>query len=202
MNTRWGVERGALWALDLPARDGAARTRPGIRFAPIGAAEAAVLAAAMDQPESEVVARLARGSRVIAAWQGGDLASYCWISVHREHVGELARDLLLPAGESYVWDCATVPKHRGQGLYRSLLRQIAETLAAEGQRRVWIGASTTNDASNRTFTTVGFLPAASVVSLRLGGRGLLLRFRGAPGADPALVAAARRVLTGRDPAFP
>jgi ribosomal protein S18 acetylase RimI-like enzyme len=198
MSSRWGVERGALWALDLPAAGGRADRRPGVRFAPVGAAEAAALATAMALGEAEVLARLARGSRVIAAWQGDDVASYCWISVHRERVGELARDLSLPAGDSYVWDCATVPRFRGQGLYRSLLRQIAETLAAEGQRRIWIGASTTNEASNHTFATVGFRPAASVVSLRLAGRGVIVWLRGAGGADRALVAAARHLLTGRE----
>jgi ribosomal protein S18 acetylase RimI-like enzyme len=198
MSRSWGVERGALWALDLPAGNGRVDVRPGVRFTPIGGAEAALLAAAMEVPESEVVGRLARGCRVLAAWQGDEVASYCWISAHREHVGELARDLSLPAGESYVWDCATVPRYRGQGMYRSLLRRIAETLTGEGQRRVWIGASSTNEASNRTFATVGFVPAASVLSVRLAGRGLIVRLQGARGADPALVTAARRVLTGRE----
>lgn len=198
MSSAWGVESGALWALDLPPAGGHVDQRPGVRFAPVGGAEAAELATAMELPESEVLARLARGCRVIAAWHGSEVASYCWISVHREHVGELARDLSLPAGESYVWDCATVPRYRGQGLYRSLLRQIAETLAGEGQRRLWIGASSTNEASNRTFATVGFRPAASVVSVRVAGRGLIVRLRAASGADPPLVHAARRLLTGRE----
>src|SRR5579859_3419807 len=156
MSSSWGVEKGALWALDLPPAGGRVDRRAGLRFAAVGVAEAAALATAMDLTDSEVLARLARGSRVIAAWQGDEVASYCWISVHRERVGEHARDLTLPAGESYVWDCATVPRFRGQGLYRSLLRQIAETLAGEGQRRIWIGASSANVASNRTFATVGF----------------------------------------------
>jgi ribosomal protein S18 acetylase RimI-like enzyme len=198
MSSSWGIERGALWALDLPPADGRADQRPGVRFAAVGGAETAALAAAMELDESEILARLARGCRVIAAWQGDDVASYCWISVNREHVGEHARDLTLPAGDSYVWDCATVPRYRGQGLYRSLLRQIAETLADEGQRRVWIGAASTNEASNRTFATVGFRPAASLVSVRLAGRGVIVRLRGAPGADPALVEAARRLLTGHE----
>lgn len=198
MSSGWGVEQGALWALDLPGAGGGADPRPGVRIGPVGGAEAGLLAAAMGLAEPDVLARLARGCRVMAAWQGDEVASYCWISAHREHVGELARDLSLPAGESYVWDCATVPRFRGQGLYRSLLRQIAETLAGEGQRRVWIGASSTNEASNRTFAAAGFRPAASVYSLRLAGRGIILRLRGAPDAEPALVEAARRVLTGRD----
>jgi ribosomal protein S18 acetylase RimI-like enzyme len=198
MSSSWGVEKGALWALDLPPADGRADQRSGVRFAPAGVTEAAALAAAMGLTEAEVLARLARGSRVIAAWQGDEVASYCWISVHRERVGEHARDLTLPAGESYVWDCATVPRFRGQGLYRSLLRQIAETLAGEGQRRIWIGASSANEASNRTFATVGFRPAASVLSLRVAGRGVLLRLWGASGAERDLVSAARLVFTGRD----
>jgi ribosomal protein S18 acetylase RimI-like enzyme len=198
MSSSWGVERGALWALDLPAGNGRIDLRPGVRIGPLGGAEAALLAAAMEVPESEVVGRMARGCRVVAAWQGDEVASYCWISAHHEHVGELARDLSIPAGESYVWDCATVPRYRGQGLYRSLLRRIADTLAREGQRRVWIGATSTNEVSNRTFATVGFLPVASVVSVRVAGHGVIVWLRGAAGADPALVAAARRVLTGRN----
>lgn len=192
-----GVERGALWALDLPVAGRPLDWRPGFRFGLVSSAETAPLAAAMELAESAVVARLARGCRAFAVWQGEQVASYCWISVRREHVGELARDLALAAGDSYVWDCATVPRYRGQGLYRSLLRAIAETLTEEGQRRVWIGASSANEASNRTFATVGFRPAVAVVSVRLAGRGFIVWLRGAPGADPALVAAARRMLTRR-----
>jgi ribosomal protein S18 acetylase RimI-like enzyme len=198
MSSAWGFEQGALWALELPEGGGGADQRPGVRIGPVGGAETGHLAAAMGLAEAEVLGRLARGCRVIAAWQGDEVASYCWISAHREHVGELARDLSLPAGESYVWDCATVPRYRGQGFYRSLLRKIAETLSGEGQRRVWIGASTTNEASNRTFGTVGFRPAASIVSVRLAGRGVIVRLQGAEGADPTLVAAARYALTGRE----
>ncbi|HSR23027.1 MAG TPA: GNAT family N-acetyltransferase, partial [Candidatus Eisenbacteria bacterium] len=111
-----------------------------------------------------------------------------------ERVGELARDLALPPGESYVWDCGTLPAFRGRGLYTRLLRTIVRALAAQGQLRVWIGASSTNEASNRAFTSAGFRPVVAVVALRVAGHGLLVRWRAAPGADRALVAAARRVL--------
>jgi ribosomal protein S18 acetylase RimI-like enzyme len=190
------VERGALWALDLAAV-APPEAREDVRLGPADLPDAAALAAAMAVPEDEVLGRLARGCRVIAAWQGDEIASYCWISTQREHVGELARDFVLPPGESYVWDCATVPAHRGRGLYTVLLRETARALAASGQRRIWIGASSTNRASNRTFANVGFRPAVSVVALRVAGRGLLLRVREAPDADEALVDAARAVVTGR-----
>jgi ribosomal protein S18 acetylase RimI-like enzyme len=201
VSAAWGLERGALWALDPradgPPPDGGDGGDPEVRFAPVGPPGAGALAAAMGLPEADVVARMARGSQALALWRGEQVVSYCWVSTGRERVGELARDLVLPAGESYIWDCATVASFRGRGLYTRLLRAIAAALAGEGLRRVWIGASSTNQASHRTFATVGFRPAIAVVSLRVAGRGVIVRLAGARGADPALVEAARHLLTGR-----
>jgi ribosomal protein S18 acetylase RimI-like enzyme len=193
----WGLERGALWALDLPAGGRGAAGPGGARFGELGPDGDAGLAATMGVPPAEVAARRARGCRVIAAWQDGELAGCCWLSTRREHVGELARTFVLPAGETYVWDCATVERFRGRGLYTALLREIVALLAGEGSRRVWIGAATTNRASNRAFEAAGFRPVLGVSSLRLAGRGLLFGFRPDPEAPPALVAAARGVVTGR-----
>lgn len=167
-----------------------------VHFARAGPADTGALAVAMRLPEAEVAARMARGCRAFVLWHGEDVASYCWVSIRRERVGELARDLAIPAGESYIWDCATVVRFRGQGLYPRLLRAIAEVLGEEGQRRVWIGASSTHAASSQTFAATGFRPAVAAISLRIAGRGMILRITSPSGADPALAAAARRVLTG------
>jgi ribosomal protein S18 acetylase RimI-like enzyme len=134
---------------------------------------------------------------VLAAWSGDELASYCWLSTRRQRVGELARVLVLPDGESYVWDCATLPRFRGRGLYTHLLRTIVGTLRAEGQRRIWIGTATANAASLRAFASAGFRPAVTMTVLRIAGRGITIRFGAVPGAEPELVAAARHVLAGR-----
>jgi ribosomal protein S18 acetylase RimI-like enzyme len=188
-----GVEHGAFWALDLPVPGQAPIARVATRFGAVDELAIPTLAAAMAVPEAVVAERLARGSRALALWHGEEVASYCWVSAGREHVGELGRDILLPPGESYVWDCATIERFRGHGLYTSLLRTIADMLAAEGQHRVWTGATTTNEASNRAFTAVGYRPAASVISIRIAGRGFVVRLRG---SDRAMVEAARRLLTG------
>jgi ribosomal protein S18 acetylase RimI-like enzyme len=193
----WGVEHGALWALDLPAAAVPPEPPAGISYRLAGDADTVALAAAMAVPESEVLSRTVRGCRAMAAWDRDEVACYGWISTRREHVGELGIDFVLPDGESYIWDCGTVVRQRGRGLYRVLLGEMARTLGAEGQRRVWIGATTTNEASNHTFAAVGFQPAVSVVAVRVAGRGLLFRRRAAPGADPALVADAWRVVLGR-----
>ena len=191
----WGVEHGVMWALDLPAGP-PPDARPDVRIAEVGAGDDRALAAAKDVAEAEVADRRRRGCRVIAAWSGGELASYCWLSTRRQHVGELARVLVLAEGETYVWDCATLPRFRGRGLYTHLLRTIVATLAAEGQRRLWIGTAETNEASLRAFASAGFRPAITMTALRLAGHGFVVRFRGADGAGRDLVAAARRLLLG------
>lgn len=197
MSSGWGLERGALWALDLPVAGAPPAGRLPVRYSEASPVHTPELASAMGVAAAEVAARFRRGCRAHLGWHDGELAAYGWISEGREHVGELARDLVLPEGESYVWDCATVPRFRGGGLYGGLLRAVADELAARGQRRCWIGASSTNVASNRAFATTGFRPVARVVCLRLGGRGLLLSVRFHPGAGADRAAAARSVLTGR-----
>ncbi|HEY7198726.1 MAG TPA: GNAT family N-acetyltransferase [Candidatus Dormibacteraeota bacterium] len=192
----WGTEHGVMWALDLPADPPAAAAPAGVRVAEVEASDAAALAAAMDVPGAEVAGRRGRGCRVFGAWCDGELASYCWVSTGRQHVGELARTLVLPEGDAYVWDCATLPPFRGRGIYTHLLRSIVRALSGDGVHRLWIGTGQANEASLRAFRSAGFQPAITMTALRLLGRGFVLRFGAAPGADPELVAAARRVLLG------
>jgi len=197
VSSGWGLERGAVWALDLPVASAPPAVRLPVRYSVASPAHAPELASAMGVAAAEVAARFRRGCRAHIGWHEGELAAYGWVSEGSEHVGELARDFTLPEGESYVWDCATLRRFRGGGLYGGLLRAVADELAARGQRRCWIGASSTNVASNRAFATMGFRPVAGVVCLRLGGRGLLLQVRFHPGAGESQVAAARFVLTGQ-----
>ena len=55
----------------------------------------------------------------------------------------------LAPGEVYIWDCATLPAYRGQGLYPALLAHIVKELSAEGLRRAWIGADTGSEPLKR-----------------------------------------------------
>ncbi len=124
--------------------------------------------------------------------------AYGWLSFGQEGVGELERAFRLPPGEAYVWDCATLPAYRGRHLYSALLTHLLAALAAEGVRRVWIGASLENRPSIRGFQRAGFQPALRLRYTRLAGlHGLWVS--PLDGAAPALFAAARTViLTGRE----
>jgi hypothetical protein len=81
-------------------------------------------------------------------------------------------------------------------LYAALLAHIAATLRAEGLRCVWIGADLENVPSQKGMARAGYQPVLDLYSFRLLGRPFYW-VRRRPGAPPALVADARRVLLGR-----
>lgn len=188
----WTYERGELWARTLASP--APAPLAGVAFAEITEADAPSLAAAMELADAGAArARFAAGSRCFIARVAGQIACYGWVSRGAERIGELERTLRMRPDEAYIWDCATLPAFRRRGLYTALLRQIVARLGAEGARRVWIGASTSNEPSLRTFANAGFQPAVTVTFARLLG---WRRFtaRALPGAPTDLVAAAQAAL--------
>jgi GNAT superfamily N-acetyltransferase len=87
-----------------------------------------------------VAARMARGCRPFAAWVDGGIAGYGWLSTHPEWIGELQLEIAPRPGEAYIWNCVTLPEHRRQGIFRSLLIGIPAALRREQMRRSWIGS--------------------------------------------------------------
>ena len=191
----WAYERGALWAMDLDGkRPGPMRTQTSARFSEAKPETALALAAAMNLAEPHIVQRrFTAGSRCFVARIDGAIAGYGWISQGVEHIGELERELRMRPDEAYIWDCATLPLFRRQGIYSALLEYIAAALRDEGIRRLWIGASLKNRPSLRGFANAGFQPAITIIYIRLlsVSHSWLI---GEASAPPALVADARGTL--------
>lgn len=194
----WAYERGTLWAMELvDAPSPAPASSPaGVTFDEVLPGDAAPLAAVMGLPDPQAVSeRFAHGRRCFVARIAGAIAAYGWASTGTERIGELERTIRMLPGEVYIWDCATLPAFRRRGLYGALLRHMVSVLRGEGARRLWIGASRDNAPSIRGFRSAGFRPVIRLVYLRvLGVRRIWLK--GDETAPPALVAAARRALTG------
>jgi len=164
----WLFQRGVLWALDLwrgaPAR---AEARISVRFAESSREDLSPLAQAMGLPESsEARRRLDTGRRCFVGWVDNSIVTYGWLTIGDEDVGELERTYRMRPGEAYIWDCATRPEWRGQGLYGALLGCINATLAREGVRRAWIGTNLENEASLKAFARSGFTPIVEVAYAR------------------------------------
>lgn len=188
-------QRGRIYALDLQSStQPAERQEPGIavNFQELSAEDVGALAVAMDQPLQEIRDRLSQKRRCFVAWREAEIASYCWISLQQEYVGEMESILDIHPGEAYIWNCATLPRYRRQGLYTALLADIVNRLAEEGMQRIWIGADLENVPSHRAFQTTGFLPAANFVFFRIWRLYAFLT-TALPQTPPHLLSAARRL---------
>ena len=190
----WIYERGTLWALDLDRDTSSLVVPQTATFGKVSREDAAALAQAMSLTNAcEAHHRFDAGSKCFAARVGGKIVTYGWVSWGKECIGEFERSLRMQPHEAYVWDCATLPPYRRQGLYSALLRYIASALHKQGVRRLWICASLSNRPSIRGFAAAGFRPAIRLTYLRvLMASGVWVRDE--PDASPGLAADARRAL--------
>jgi ribosomal protein S18 acetylase RimI-like enzyme len=193
---RPGIPTGRLWRFFLDAPPPSVAPRGPAFLHPIAEADVAVLAQAMRAPADAVHDRLRSGRRAHAAWVAGNLAAYCWASFADEPIGEQGLTLRLRPGEAYLWDCATLPAYRRQGLYTALLAYSLAALRDMGLRSVWIGADLDNIASHVGIERAGFVPVADLYH----GHGPAAGQRwvtGLPGAPADWVADARWALLGQ-----
>lgn len=92
-------------------------------------------------PEGDLVGpRLARGCRCFAAWEGGTVLGYGWLSSGPEWIGEVGLELKPAAGEAYIWNCVTLEPYRLTGVFRRLVAAICRRARDEGLGRVWIAS--------------------------------------------------------------
>lgn len=196
MSQAWTFQQGVLWALELEQNHiSPVQPRISAEFDEVTKREAEKLAAAMDQVDrSPVVQRFKSGRRCYAGWVDGIIATYCWVSMESETIGEMEHELQLLENEAYIWDCATLPAYRRNRLYSALLSEMLRMLNEEGFQRVWIGSNLENKASLLGFENAGFQPITKLTYFRV----LNLRlFWLSPysSASQTLVQAARRALT-------
>lgn len=188
---------GTLWVLNLDEPSlGGPVPRVAVTFQYAGPEAAPSLARAMGLDDlADVLKRFAAGKRCYTGSVEGVLATYGWVTLDEELIGELRLRIRLTPGEAYIWDCATLPAYRGLRLYPALLWHIINDLRAEGLRRIWIGADADNLPSQTGIVLCGFQPIVDIVL----DRALAIRMswvRGCPGAPEQLVEDARHKLLG------
>lgn len=149
------------------------------------------IAAAMGKEGDLVARRLARGCRCFGAWLGPSIIAYGWLSAESEWIGELGLEISPVLGEAYVWNCVTVPDHRGKGMFRALLLRMAEQLKREGLARLWIGSI--DGVGEKAIAGAGFIPVLRFRGVSIGGL-RWLQVSAAEDAEAGLISAARGVL--------
>jgi phospholipase/carboxylesterase len=189
--------QGTLWTLDLdqPLPVGPVLQVPVV-FMRAGPEVAQELAQAMDLDDPAVVLqRFDNGRHCYTGRIEGMLVTFGWVTFDEEGIGELSLSIRLKAGEAYIWNCVTLPEHRGQRLYPALLTHIVGELHHQGLHRVWIGTDADNLPSQSGMALAGLQPIGDVVT----SRALTMRrvwMRGRQGVPEQLVIDVRHALFG------
>ncbi len=186
---------GTIWALNTDEALPQFLARLPATFSRSGAEAAPALAVAMGAAVDEIRQRFAAGRQCYTAWVGNELASYGWVSLDEELIGELNLRVRLLFGEAYIWDCATLPKFRHQGLYSALLVHIIGELRSQPVCRAWIGANLDNVASQRGIANAGFHRVADLLVERVLAMRLVW-VQGRPGMSENAVNEVRRAFLG------
>lgn len=139
----------------------------GIRCTSLHPHQEPALATAMGEPHALVRSRLREGNRaVLALTEDGQIAGYGWIRYGAIQIDDLPFRLALPDDHAYIWDCLTVPRLRGRGIFPALLCFMLQTLQREGMRHAWAGVAPGNDPSLRAFARAGFRVVAHLGVVR------------------------------------
>jgi GNAT superfamily N-acetyltransferase len=159
---------GTIWVLNLDEPVPAVLPRVEATFRRLDPDLMPALVSTLGRDAStEFLQRFETGRRCYSAWVGDQLASYAWVSFEEEHIGELNLRIWLLPGEIYIWDCATVPAFRRNGLYSALLGHVVKELYAESFCRAWIGADMDNKPSQQGIARAGFHHVADLMVERV-----------------------------------
>lgn len=191
--------RGTIWVLHLDQEMPAVAPRIQAEFRRLTPDLVPALASSTTSLTlTEIAGRLESGRQCYVALVDGQIAAYGWVSFVEEDIGELNLRIKLLPGESYIWDCATLPAFREKLLYSALLIHILRELHAQNICRAWIGADLENLPSQKGIARAGFHHVADLVIERV----LAMRqvwVTGLPGVPDKVVAEARRAfLNDRD----
>jgi GNAT superfamily N-acetyltransferase len=157
--------------------------------------DAEFMAALQGRGEVEMGQRFAAGHRAYVAWLDGWPAAWGWVATRAAEIGEMGFAFALPRGERYLWNFATLPSHRGKGIYPRLLDAIVRVESHEAER-FWIAYAPENHASGTGIRKAGFSTVAELSFDALGkaavsgrvedGAALAARLLGLPVAEEGL----------------
>lgn len=103
----------------------------------------------------------------VGFWAGRPVA-YGWVATRQAEIGELGLSIRLPPMHRYLWDFATLPAYRGQGVYPHLLQNIVMREAGHAHY-FWIIRAPENGASGSGIRKAGFTTVGQL-SLMENGR--------------------------------
>jgi GNAT superfamily N-acetyltransferase len=126
------------------------------------------LALRPDATRARVVARLQAGHLCFVARHEGRVISTCWATARRAWIEFLACEIDLTAGDAYLFDAFTAPRHRGQGVAPAVCLHQLRYLQQAGYRRAIRATTVENRLALRVHAKSGFRPTGTLGRLKIG----------------------------------
>lgn len=126
------------------------------------------LALRPDATRALVVDRLRAGQLCFVARHEGRVVSSCWATARRAWTEFLACEIDLTAGDVYLFDAFTEPRHRGQGVAPALCLQQLRHLQQSDYRRAIRATAVENRSALRAHAKSSFRPTGTLVRLKIG----------------------------------
>lgn len=113
--------------------------------------------------------RLHRGDRCYTVSDDDRLVHYSWVQRTGAHrITEAGVSVHVGSGEFWIYDCRTLERARGKGIYPTTLERIVNDHFQEGYHTAWIYTSRENLASQKGILRAGFGLVATLGALRVG----------------------------------
>ncbi len=88
-----------------------------------------------DQKPEQIRNRLRAGHRCHVSWHQGQIADAAWCATGRGPVPYFGRDLIVGAGDVFIFDAYTLPSHRGHNLFMAKFAHIFRATRDAGYAR-------------------------------------------------------------------
>ncbi len=117
---------------------------------------------------TQVVDRLRAGHLCFVARNEDRVISTCWAATRPTWIDYLACEIDLNAGDAYLFDAFTEPRHRGLGIAPALCLHQLGYLEHAGYRRAIRATAIENTPALRAHAKSGFRPTGTLSRLKIG----------------------------------
>lgn len=143
-----------------------------------------------DQTTAAIRRRLETGHQCFIVWHEAHIIHAAWTATGRTMIEYLARELILPPDEVYVYDAFTAPAFRGRGASPLRAAALGEHYRARGYRSALTAVHPENTTGFRPLEKVGARRVSVIGYIGIGSwrwqfsRGTAARVSGSGDATP------------------
>lgn len=104
--------------------------------------------------------------RAAVAWRSSEPIGVTWIATESFDEPPLGLQFTLARDDVWLHSAFVTPSWRNQGIYRSLMRYVTNSLQVEGYRRLLLGVTAGNEPSRRAHIAFGATKIGHIAAVR------------------------------------